>query len=212
MTITIWEVWWTEDLRFRDNRLLLYSLVVGGFPSSWHNPPSMIVIQMTASDRNFNTAELISPVCMVKYHSHGQVQRLCSAAKFVSTLQRHSLRLKLQNSYNMTTVAPYTQDGLIPRPHFLHPGLVNCLFHFHLSALEWWSTAWFKAWHDQSLHPTLRDNDQLKAAQIGYLRGCMFTRAFLNSQSSGHDITLTIFEPKWLGSVPDYLSVRQKVV
>ena len=83
---------------------------------------------------------------------------------------------------------------------------------FHLSSLEWWSTAWFKAWHDQSLHPTLCDNDQLKAAQIGYLRGCMFTRAFLNSQSSGHDITLTIFEPKWLGSVPDYLSVRQKVV
>ena len=25
----------------------------------------------------------------------------------------------------------------------------------------------------------------------------MFTRAFLNSQSSGHDITLTIFELKW---------------
>ena len=48
-----------------------------------------------------------------------------------------ALTVILQNNYNRT---PYIQDGLILRLHFLHPGLVNCLFHIHLSALEWWCT------------------------------------------------------------------------
>ena len=35
----------------------MYSLVVGLFPSSWHNTPSLLAMKMIASDRNFNTLE-----------------------------------------------------------------------------------------------------------------------------------------------------------
>ena len=60
--------------------------------------------------------------------------------------KRQSVRgsLSLANYKTATTSQswpPYIQDGLIPRLHFLHPGVWSTAYSIiHLSALEWWCT------------------------------------------------------------------------
>ena len=38
----------------------MYSLVVGLFPSSWHNTPPLLAMKMIVSNRNFNTLEPVT--------------------------------------------------------------------------------------------------------------------------------------------------------
>ena len=84
---------------------------------------------------------------------------------------------------------------------FLHPGQLPIPFSFKCAGMV---VHKFKTWHDWRLHPTLRANDQLphidyllKGAQNRLSQSLLFTTVYLNSQSSGHDITLTIYEPRW---------------
>ena len=109
-------------------------------------------------------------------------------------LTRHSL------NYKTATIGqwwpPYTQNSLTLRLHFLHPGLVNCLFHFHLSVLEWWCTDLKLGMIEDCIpHDQLPCIDYLlKGAQIGCLRVCYLLEHFWIHNP---DITLTISELKW---------------
>ena len=146
---------------------------------------------------------------MVRYKDYAVQQNLWA--------QRHSQRVKLQNSYNRTTMAPLHSGWSNSQTAFFAPSLVNWPIEFSFKCVGM-VVHWFKAWHDRRLHPTLRANEQLpcidyllKWAQIGCLRvGCLPEHFWIHNpvDMTSHWLYLN---QNGIGSVPDYLSVRQKV-
>ena len=78
---------------------------------------------------------------------------------------------------------------------------------------------WFKAWHDWRLHPMLRANDQLpridhllKGAQNRLSQSLPFTAAFWIYNPVDMTSHWVYLNQNGIGSVPNYLSIGQKVV
>ena len=108
--VQITEFWDSEI-----NDLLLYSLVVGGFPSSWHNASSMSTIQMITSDRNCNTVAFLFAVWWRNMHQHNTMEGYNSISPCNSISEQltkaQTERKKLQNATAGQTMTSLHSGG-----------------------------------------------------------------------------------------------------